>query len=122
MSLKGVPGPHLARRAHAAIKRQRIVRASRDDGSVEQSTAAAADAHIGVADRPAAAGETVDVQITGACAAVFGAAVAEGAPVKSDADGRAVAAAAGERTVGVCLQNVAAANDVGLILIGPGTV
>lgn len=114
MSLKGVPGPHLARRAHAAIKRQRIVRASRDDGSVEQSTAAAADAHIGVADRPAAAGETVDVQITGACAAVFGAAVAEGAPVKSDA--------AGERTVGVCLQNVAAANDVGLILIGPGTV
>lgn len=122
MSTKGVPGPILARKAHAAVKRQRIVKASQDDGSVEQSTATAADAHIGVSDRPAAAGETVDVTVYGAVACVFGAATAEGTPLKSDADGRAVGAGAGERTVGIALRNVAAANDVGLILVSPGTV
>lgn len=122
MSTKGIPGPIIARRAHSAVKAQHIVRVTQNDGGVELSTNAAADAHIGVADRPAAAGATVDVQVYGVASVVFGAAVPEGSRLKSDNDGKAIAAGANDRTIGMSLRNVAAEDDISEILICPGTV
>ncbi len=106
--------------AGAAVKANRIVKLSADD-QVVHSTAAGADAHIGVTDRPAESGAAVDVALTGIVAVEFGAAVNRGAQVQSDADGKAAPAADGDRTVGIALET-AAAGDIRPVLLSPGTV
>lgn len=106
--------------AGADVAINRIVKLSAD-GKVVHSTAAAADAHIGVTDRPAKSGGAVDVVVVGVAAVEFGAAVTRGAQVQADASGKAAPAAAGDRTVGIALKT-AAAGDIAPVFLSQGTV
>lgn len=117
---KFYPGLLLPFIAGADVSINRIVKLSAD-GKVVHSTAAAADAHIGVADRPAKNGEVVDVAVTGVVAVEFGAAVTRGAQVQADANGKAATAAAGDRVLGIAIET-AAAGDIRPVLIAQGAV
>ncbi len=97
--------------AATAIEPARIVMLTAAD-SVGLATAATA-ASIGITDEiTVAANQRVDVFVAGIAFVTAGAAVALGAPLTSDASGRAVAAAAvGDRVVGIALEAAAAAGD-----------
>ena len=120
MSTLGVQGPILVYEAGADVAQYRIVKPSADE-KVIQSTAAVADAHIGVANRPAKSGNNIDVCVSGAVAVEYGGAITRGEPLKADASGKALKAAAGNRTIGVALKS-GVKGDIGLVLISPGTV
>lgn len=75
-------------------------------------TAAPADVVLGVIQNKPKAGEAVDVMVTGISKVVAGAAVAAGAEVGSDAQGRAIAAATGARAFGIALEAASAAGQL----------
>ena len=144
MSRKGRPLLKLPFTADEAVKRQRF--ATHADANDKVKPAGANAKVVGVTDRPAAAGNPVDVDVLGAVPVVYGGAVTRGDRVKSDADGRAVpasalpavpaetdittaanlkafadglVAAAGDNIAGVALES-GVENDIGLILL-PGS-
>jgi hypothetical protein len=109
--------------AGAAIAALRIVRFGANNTQVLQASAAT-DFSIGVCHQPggaSAAGERVDVVVTGICDVEFGAAVARGVLLMPDAQGRAITATAAAgtniRVIGVAMTDAAAAGDIGQILV-----
>ena len=107
--------------AEAAIAPYRICKFGSADGNAEQA-AAAADASFGVSDELGAAiGERCDIHIAGMPDVEYGGVVTRGGQVTADADGKAVAAVANDRTSGVAMVS-AVAGDIGPMLLAPGTV
>lgn len=106
----------------AAIAGYRIVKHDTADTTVIQS-AAAANSHIGVSSHPGAAAtdDTVDVVVAGITEVECGGSVTRGVQLTSDADGKAVAGAAGNRVVGVAMAS-GVSGDIIPVLISPGTV
>jgi hypothetical protein len=109
--------------AGGAIAPYRIVRFSAADTVVQ--AAAANDAAIGVSDSIAVvSGERVDVQLVGVGEVEAGAAITVGVLLMSDAQGRAIPAAAAAgvnvRVVGVALEPAVAAGDVIRFQQSPG--
>lgn len=74
--------------------------------------AAPADVALGVIQNKPKAGEAVDVMVTGVSKVVAGAAVAAGAEVGPDAQGRAIAAVTGTRAFGIALEAASAAGQI----------
>lgn len=103
--------------AEAAVNPYRVVKFGTADGQVIQS-AAAADAHIGVADNLGAAiGARVDVIMDGIAEAEAGAAITRGALLSSDSSGRVITAAASAGSnVGVIGRALASAAGAGEII------
>ncbi len=109
-------------KANAAIAARRIVEVLTSDGNVSQA-AANDDAIIGVSgSRAVAANETVEVAVAGIVEVEYGGTIARGALLTADSDGKAVSTtAAGKRIVGIAI-NSGVDNDIGLVLISPGSV
>lgn len=111
--------------AEAAIGAYRIVKFGAADGGVLVS-AAAADKHVGVNDRlPAVvAGDRIDVIRSGIAEVEYGGNVAAGDLLSSDANGRAIVAAAAAganvRVVGVA-EVAGVLGDIGSMLVQPGS-
>ena len=63
-------------------------------------------------DKPAADGRAGNVRISGTSKVVAGAAIALGAEVASDANGKCVTAASGDYILGVALEAAGAANQI----------
>jgi hypothetical protein len=104
--------------AGGAIAAHTIVKFSSDDNTVV-AAAAAADLSIGVSTFVAAAsGERCDVIMSGAADVLFGGTVTRGALVTADSSGRAVAAATGNRAIGIALAS-AVSGDIAPVLIAP---
>jgi len=112
--------------AEAAVNPYRVVKFGTADGQVIQS-AAATDAHIGVADNlgQATAGGRVDVVMDGIADAEAGAAITRGALLTADSVGRVVAAAPGagtnNRIVGIALASAGAAAEIIPISVSRGS-
>jgi len=105
--------------AEGAISACRIVKFGTFDGQVKQA-AAKTDLLVGVNEAlPVVDGERVDVVHAGITDIEFGGTVSHGAPVTADAQGRAIAAAAGDRVIGMAIHN-AAAGDIAPVLLTPG--
>ena len=111
--------------AEAAIAAYRIVKFGAADGGV-LIAAAATDKAIGVTDRLAAAvaGDRIDVIRSGIAEVEYGAAVAAGDLLMSDASGRAIVAAAAAganvRTIGVA-EVAGVLGDIGSVDLVPGS-
>lgn len=107
--------------AGATINPQRIVKFGTAPAVIEG--AAATDLLLGVSTNTedALAGDFVDVVMMGETQVVAGAAVAVGALLTADADGKAVTAAATNRIAGVALSAAAADGDVITIFVSLGT-
>lgn len=111
--------------AEGAIPAYRIVKFGAADGGVLVS-AAAADKHVGVNGRLAAAvaGDRIDIARTGIAEVEYGGNVAAGDLLTSDASGRAIVAtaagAANIRIVGVA-EVAGAVGDIGSMLVQPGS-
>ncbi len=111
--------------AGAAIAPYRIVKLSAADTVVQ--SAAAADSHIGVVSEVGpASGERCEVHAYGLVFVEAGAAVALGALVTADAQGRGIAAApaagVNARHIGVAFEAASAAGDVIRVLLSQGSV
>lgn len=101
---------------NAAIARHRIV-AIAARATVAQASAPTQPL-VGVADELGAAGAgRVDVHMVGITEIEAGAAIAVGAPLTSDAQGRAVTVAAGNRQVGIALAPAASAGEIIPVLL-----
>jgi hypothetical protein len=88
-------------------------------------SAAANDVTIGVSQQRVAAadvtlGIVADIRLEGISKVVAGAAVAIGAPVTSNASGRAVTATTGQRQAGIALSTAAANGDIIDVALTPG--
>lgn len=110
--------------AGAVVRARRIVQFGSADGTVIESTAAA-NGHLGVSTSvEAASGERCDVIRDGIADVVFGATVARGALVTSDAQGRAITASASAgtniRIIGIAEES-GVVGDIRPILISPGS-
>jgi hypothetical protein len=111
--------------AEGAIPAYRIVKFGAADGGVLVS-AAAADKHVGVNGRLAAAvaGDRIDITRTGIAEVEYGGNVAAGDLLTSDASGRAIVAtaagAANIRIAGVA-EVAGAVGDIGSMLVQPGS-
>lgn len=111
--------------AEGAIPAYRIVKFGAADGGVLIS-AAAADKHVGVNGRLAAAvaGDRIDITRTGIAEVEYGGNVAAGDLLTSDASGRAITAtaagAANIRIAGVA-EVAGALGDIGSMLVQPGS-
>ncbi len=102
--------------AGAAIAANRIVKFDTTDGTVIQA-AAASDLLLGVCGAVApASGERVDVVMVGIAEVEFAGTVARGAMVTADANGKGVAAASTNRTIGIALVTTAA-GDIAPVLL-----
>lgn len=111
--------------AEAAVLPRRVVRFGTADGQVVQSSAAT-DAHVGVSDiGQDTAGSRLDVVMSGFANAEAGAAVARGALLSCDSQGRVItaAAAAGSnvRVIGVALAAAAGAGEIIPINVAPAS-
>lgn len=112
--------------AEAAVLPYRVVKCGAADGQVVQS-AAAADAHIGIADNlgQATVNARVDVVQGGIAEAEAGAAITRGALLASDASGRVITAAASAganvRVIGVAQASAAGAGEIIPVLVAPGS-
>ena len=106
--------------ADAAIARRRIVKHDTTDDLVIQA-AAAADKLLGVVDiaQAGADGERVDVVLVGVAEVEYGGTVARGDLLTSDADGKAVVGAAGNRIIGEAMVS-GVDGDIGSVNISPG--
>jgi len=104
--------------AGAAITKRRIVKYDGNGKPVQAS--AASDLSIGVSDNAAdaASGDRVEVVLCGLPEVEAGGAIAAGASVTADANGKAVAAATGNVAVGWAYANADADGDI--IEIMPG--
>ena len=118
--IKGSFRPIVPFEAGAAVAVNRIVKLGAPDGKVVQA-AAADDALLGVSDRPARDGETADVCVHGVAVVESGGAIAQGAWVTTDADGKALAAVAGNSVIGRALTAAAAGGSVG-VRLSPGVL
>lgn len=109
-------------RADAAIAKHRIVVAGAADASIAQA-AAATGAIMGVhGSLAAAAGQVTDVVCGGYATVEYGGTVTRGAPLTSDASGRAiVATTAGQRLVGFAVL-AGAVGDLGTVHVQLGTL
>jgi hypothetical protein len=111
--------------AEAAIAAYRIVKPGAADGAVIQG-AAATDFINGVNDSVAPAlGERVDIVKSGLAEVQYGGNVTRGAPLTSDATGRAVTAApaAGSNVRIIGFAEVSGVvDDIGLVLVAPGVM
>lgn len=113
--------------AGAAIQPARLVKHDSDDRTVIQG-AAAADAVFGVSDNTpigaAAAGDRVDVVMSGIAPVVYGGTVTRGQLLMSDSTGRAITATAAAgtnvRTAGVAMVS-GVVGDIGDISLSPGS-
>ncbi len=122
-----MPNPVLTKSfvEEAAVLPYRVVKFGTADGAVIQS-AAAADAHVGVADNlgQATAGSRVDVITTGIAEAEAGAAITRGALLSADSSGRVITAAASAganvRVIGVALVSAGAAGEIINIAVSQG--
>jgi len=114
------PGLIKALLAGAAIAAHRIVKFGADDAHCLQA-AAAADASIGVSDLGAAAGGVCSFITNDIAVVEYGGTVARGALLTSDAQGRAVAAAAGNRVIGVAMIS-GVTGDLGSVKIAPSVM
>jgi hypothetical protein len=112
--------------AGAAITRRRIIKFDNVDGQVLQA-AAATDASFGVSDMSAdcVTGDRVEVRLTNVAEIDVGGAITRGAPITSDASGKAVAAApaagANVRIIGFALATYAS-GDIGDFFLNPGVM
>lgn len=107
--------------AGGAVPAHTIVKFSSDDNTVV-SAAAAADLSIGVSTFvDAASGERCDVIMSGVADVLFGGTVARGAMVTANASGAAIAAASGNRTIGIALAS-AVSGDIAPVLIAPSVM
>lgn len=111
--------------AGAAIAAHRIVAPNGTDLTVIQG-AAATDKLIGISDLGAdTAGDRVDIIISDIALVEYGGNVAEGDPLTSDADGKAVvanpAAGANVRIIGFAAV-AGVANDIGSVRIAPSVM
>ncbi len=123
-----MPNPEIVKSfvAEAAVLPYRVVKLGAADGQVVQS-AAAADAHVGVADNlgQATAGARVDVLLSGIADAEAGAAITRGALLSADSAGRVITAAASAGanvgTIGRALASAGAAGEVIPIVLSQGS-
>lgn len=112
--------------AEAAVLPYRAVKFGTADGVVIQS-AAAADAHIGVADNLGqnTAGSRIDVIMDGIADAEAGAAITRGALLSVDSSGRVITAAASAganvRVIGIALASAGAAGEIIPVSVEPGS-
>jgi hypothetical protein len=108
--------------AGAVINPYRICKPGAADGAAIQA-AAAADFSFGVSDSlgAAAIGDRVDIHTAGLVEVEYGAGVTRGAQLTSDADGKAVTAAAGNRTIGIARVS-GVLGDICPVQLAPGTV
>jgi hypothetical protein len=110
--------------AGGAIAAKRVVKFGSADTTVVQS-AAATDAHIGIADLAASADQHVTVIMGGIAIVEYGGNVTRGALLTADADGKAVAAAPGaganNRIIGIAMVS-GVSGDLGSVLLQPGSV
>ena len=114
---KGQFRPIIPFEAGAAVAVNRIVKIGAADGKVIQ----AADALLGVSDRPAKSGEPIDVCVHGVAAVETGGAIVRGTWVTADADGKGVTGGAGNSVIGRAL--VAAADgDIIPVLLSQGKI
>ena len=109
-------------RADAAVTKHRLVKAGAADGSIAQAAAATA-AIMGVADSlGGTTGQIMDVVVGGYATVEYGGAVTRGAPLTSDASGKAiVATVAGSRVIGYAV-TAGAAGDLGTVHVQLGTL
>lgn len=111
--------------ASAAITKRRLVKPGATDNTALQA-AAATDPIFGVStDLDSAVGKTVDVIRTGIAPVEYGGTIARGAPVTSDATGRAIAAApaAGANVRIVGFADVSGViGDIGSVFLAPGSI
>ncbi len=108
--------------AGGAINPYRICKPGAADGAAIQG-AAAADKSFGISDSLGAdaVNDRVDIYTMGTVEVEYGGAVTRGDQLTSDANGKAVTAAAGNRTIG--LARISGVDgDIGLCQIAPGTV
>ncbi|MEM6905429.1 MAG: capsid cement protein [Pseudomonadota bacterium] len=105
--------------AGAAVSARRIAKFDANANIVQG--AAATDLLIGVIDQAAVLNQRVEVNLTGQPEVEAGAAIAAGASITSDAQGRAVAAAAGQVAIGFAIVAADAAGDIIDIELGRHT-
>ncbi len=110
--------------AEGAVTKYRIVKLGASDGGYVQS-AAATDFHAGIYSEnfDVASGERLGIIKQGLADVEYGAAVTRGAPLTSDANGKAVTAApaagANVRIIGFA-EVSGVAGDIGLAWVSPG--
>jgi len=103
--------------AENEISERRIVAAGSEASAVKQANAS--DVAVGVSGiRGGQKGDVVDVALTGIHRLDFGGDVSAWSFVKSDADGRAVKAASGDRAIGIALDD-GVEGSYGDVLIQP---
>lgn len=101
----------LAKTASGAIAPYRIVKGTATDGVVAQS-AASTDKMVGCSGQVGAADtERLDIETAGICSVEYGDTIANGDPLTSDVDGKAVPATPGDRICGVAMEK----GDLGAI-------
>jgi Uncharacterized conserved protein (DUF2190) len=105
--------------AEVQIKKHRFVALGTSDGGITLALGATAPI-IGVStDIDAEIGQPCDVVRAGLAKVVYGAAVAKGALLTSDAQGRAITAAAGNYYAGIA-EIAGVADDIGSYQLEPG--
>ena len=113
------PGQTTTFRAEGAISKRRFAKHGVGDNAALQADGVAV-ALLGVTtDIDAAAGKPVDVIRSGIAPVEYGGNVAKGAPLTSDAQGRAVTAAAGNRIAGFA-EVAGVLGDIGAVHLAPG--
>lgn len=104
--------------AGAAVAAYRIVKFGASDSAVLQA-AASTDAPIGVTGiLGAASGERVDVILSGVAEVEYGGTITRGALITADANGKAVAASAGNQIIGRAMVS-GVSGDIGSVLLQP---
>ena len=103
--------------ADSAINGQYLaVKLGASDNSVVLASAGT-DAILGIVENKPLAGEGASVAISGIAKFTAGAAVALGAQVTSDANGKLVTATTGDIVIGRCVQAAGAEDEIGAVLL-----
>lgn len=119
MSASAFPLLTINRTASGAIEPYRILAATAADGVLAQSTGPGS-AHVAVSGNLSAADtERLDVEIAGIAPVQYGATVAPGEPLTSDADGKAVPATTADRVIGIAVEE-GELDEIGSVLLLPG--
>lgn len=107
-------------RAQAAVAPYRIVKPTATEGVFAQASAATDRLYgVSTSEGADAADAPLDIETIGIVSVLYGGAVAAGAPLTSDAQGRAVTAAAGNKIVGYAHES-GALDEIGSVRIAPG--
>lgn len=119
--------PTISRKAGADITDVRFKAVKFDSNGNVVLASASTDVVLGIAipttgdaDGKVKTGEDIDIQIKEMGMAMAGSAIAVGAAVASDANGKVATAAAGDFIIGYALEAAAAANDIITIQIAKG--